>query len=105
MTTDIKQRDSALQRANEARAEMYLLKTRIHDAGRVDGAALAAAVVLDGRTAMRFEPLLLAVLGVGKLHAAQMLGRAHINPTYRVDSRMVDRRRRMLLVDELLGLS
>ena len=103
-TTDdpaTRQRFASLRQANIVRTEGARLRRQIHDAGRHDGAAIAAQIVLDGATGMRFEKLLRTVPGVGPTRAARMLGNARISPMLRVDSWLVDERRRILLADQL----
>ena len=105
MTTTEEQRFAALRKANGVRMEKARLRSQIRAAGRADGAAIAARVVLDSATSMQFHRLLVTVPGVGDQKADRMLGVARINPTFRVDSLLVDKRRRMLLADLLLELS
>jgi hypothetical protein len=103
MTVNTYQRQASLDRANQTKAEMVQLRNRIRAAGRDDGARLAAEAVLQATSSLRFAPLLTSIPGVGETASNRMLHVARISAAARVNSRFVDRRRRMLLADLLLG--
>lgn len=94
---------AALARAQAAKAETARLKHQIRAGGRQHGARIAAQAVLDARSSARFLQLLLAIPRVGEVRARRMLGVARISPAARVNSDLVDRRRRVLLADLLVG--
>lgn len=103
MTTNTEQRQASLDRANQTRADMAQLRNRIRAAGRDDGPQIAAEAVLEATSSLRFAPLLTSIPGVGETVSNRMLRVARISAAARVNSRLVDRRRRMLLADLLLG--
>jgi hypothetical protein len=93
----------ALRAANAARLGAVELRARIADAGRVDGAVLAADTVARGDSPQRFGQLLRALPNVGGVRSLAMLSRAGLRPDMRVDSPRVTDRQRGRLVDEILA--
>jgi hypothetical protein len=96
-------RRAALAHAQLAKTETARLKRQIRAAGREQGARIAAEAILNPRSSVRFLQLLLAIPRVGEVRARRMLGIAGISPVARVNSDLVDPRRRGLLAHLLVG--
>jgi hypothetical protein len=82
------QRAAALQKAAAARRTRAAVSAELHHAGEHPGAALAAVVARaaddEAIAKMRVAALLDALPGIGKVRAAEIMGRLAISPTRRV---------------------
>ena len=87
-----RQRSAALDRAQEARLHAARVRAQIRTAGPSGGAIVAARIVKEGSSSMRFFELVKAVPWIGEFKAKQMLARAQINPEARVRSDTVGER-------------
>lgn len=98
----VEQRQHALERANETRTQLMLLKAEIKHAGRIEGAALAAEVIDAGEQPIPFDRLLMAIPLVGRTKTIRMLRDAGISPWRKVSDEMVTKAQRGRLIYMLL---